>query len=84
MKLCHVLRIAFPQCSIKKTFEGKLVHGISLKDNYKNVGSPLFSDQDFMGDFSSVDMNEDSKHEDDDLGKHDLYIDMGECHKLLV
>ena len=78
LKLCQVLRVAFPQCSIKKTFEGKLVYGISLIDNYKNVGMPLFSDKDFMGDFSSVDMNEHSQHQEDDLGNNDLYIDVGE------
>lgn len=75
-KLCQVIRSAFPHCSIKKSLEGKFIYGVSLTDDYRNICLPLFCDDDFMGDFSCVDMSGSPNHEEGD--KYDMYTDPGD------
>lgn len=64
-KIHRVFQTAFPDVTIKKTHDGRVVYGIGLVPNYHQIPFPAFTDEDYIGDFSDVDMGE--IPEDDDL-----------------
>ena len=64
-KINRVFNLAFPNSQIKKTHEGRIVNGVSLAPNYSQLELPTFTEEDFCGDFTDVDMNDSQIEEDD-------------------
>ena len=57
-KINRVFNLAFPNTEIKKTHDGRIVNGVTLLPNHADVDFPVFTEEDFCGDFTDVDMNE--------------------------
>ena len=64
-KCNQVFQLAFPHVMIKKTIDGRFVYGATLSINAKSVAPPVFTDEDFIGDFSNVDFSDMSDEEED-------------------
>lgn len=64
-KVNRVFTLAFPNSQIKKTHEGRIVNGVTIVPDHNSVDFPTFTEEDFCGDFTDVDVN-DSQMEDDD------------------
>lgn len=65
-KIQRVFQTAFPDVVIKKTHDGRVVYGIGLVPNYHQIPFPVFTEDDYVGDFSDVDMGEIPEDDDDD------------------
>jgi len=64
--------LAFPNATIKKAHDGRLVTGVGLAPGYQQVPAPVFTDEDFCGDFTEVDMNESQEEEDESNNTLDI------------
>lgn len=64
-KINRVFNLAFPNSQIKKTHEGRIVNGVTLAQDHGQLEFPTFTEEDFCGDFTDVDVNDSQLEEDE-------------------